>query len=105
MLWGMSYDEFWHGEPDRVNFYKKAYELHKETINNELWLQGLYVYRALMATSGYSFGNKNDPPKYYEQPIPFTKAERKAYEEKTVEREKQEALAFMQNAMKIIKPK
>ena len=105
MNWGMSYDEFWHGEPGRINYYKKAYDIRKEIRNNELWLQGLYIYKALMATSGYTFGMKNDPPKYYEEPLAITDDEKKFREERKLEREKKEALAFMQNAMKVIKPK
>ena len=105
MNWGMSYDEFWHGEPERINFYKKAYDMKKEIRNNELWLQGFYIYRALMATSGYSFGKKNDPPNYYEEPLAITDNEKKIRKERELEREKKEALAFMENAMKVIKPK
>ncbi len=105
MNWGMSYDEFWHGEPERVNYYKRAYDIRKEIINNEMWLQGLYIYQALMATSTYTFGSKNNPPKYYEEPIPINTQAQKEREKREYEKEKQEALAFMLNAQKLIKPK
>lgn len=46
----MPVDEFWHGDPQLLNSYKKAYE---SKIYTESWLFGLYNNLALC-----DFGNK-----------------------------------------------
>ena len=44
---GMTYDEFWHGEPSLVKDYRKAYDMQRHEKNYELWLQGKYIFDAL----------------------------------------------------------
>lgn len=47
MAMGMSYSEFWDGEPSLVRVYKKAYEYRKEAENEMLWLGGMYTASAV----------------------------------------------------------
>jgi hypothetical protein len=44
---GMSYDEFWFGKPERARYYRKACELKKKQLNEQLWLQGMYFFEAM----------------------------------------------------------
>ena len=44
---GMTYDEFWFGKPERAKCYRKAYELKKKQLNEQLWLQGMYFFEAI----------------------------------------------------------
>lgn len=44
---GMTYDEFWFGKPERAKYYRKAYELKKKQLNEQLWLQGMYFFEAM----------------------------------------------------------
>lgn len=44
---GMTYDEFWHGEPSLVKDYRKAHDMKRHEKNYELWLQGKYIFDAL----------------------------------------------------------
>lgn len=44
---GMTYDEFWFGKPERAKYYRKAYELKKKQLNEQLWLQGMYFFEAI----------------------------------------------------------
>jgi len=47
MSYGMSYDEFWNDSPYRAMFYRKAKQISTKQKNEELWLQGAYVYDAI----------------------------------------------------------
>lgn len=79
---GMSYDEYWRMDCELVRAYRKAYEYKQEYDNSQLWLQGLYVYRALEAQRpGWAFYGKKTakPEKYMEKPIAVTKAMREQY--------------------------
>lgn len=48
---GMSYAEYWQKEPSLVVAYRKAEEMRNERRNQELWLQGMYIYEALCDVS------------------------------------------------------
>lgn len=78
----MSYQEYWQMDCELVRAYRKAYEYKQEYDNSQLWLQGLYVYKALEAQRpGWVFyGNKTpQPEKYLEKPIAVTESMRKQY--------------------------
>lgn len=65
-----------------VRAYRKAYEYKQEYDNSMLWLQGLYIYRALEAQRpGWAFYAKKTPKpeKYIEKPLPVTDEMRKQY--------------------------
>lgn len=75
---GMSYDEFWNGDVSMVKAYRKENELRDKRRNQELWLQGLYVYEALCDASAlFRFTMKKSikPEPYPKEPFPITAAE------------------------------
>lgn len=78
---GMSYREFWEMDPTLVRAYRKAKELRDDEKNQELWLQGMYIYEALcdVAPILRAFGKKGQKPhKYPEKPYTISeKARRK----------------------------
>ena len=43
----MTYDQYWNDDCQLVKFYRKAHKLKNEQKNQELWLQGMYIYEAL----------------------------------------------------------
>lgn len=51
MSYGMSYDEYWHGEAYRTKYYREAYELQIKHKDEEFWMQGMYIYDALCRVS------------------------------------------------------
>ena len=83
---GMSYDEFWNQDVSRVKAYRKAYELREKRRNQELWLQGMYVYEALCDASPlFRFTMKKgsiQPEPYVKEPYPITTAEVREREER-----------------------
>ena len=86
---GMSYDEYWRMDCELVRAYRKAYEYRQEYDNSQLWLQGLYIYKAIEAQRpGWVFYGKKapKPEKYLEKPLAVTEELKKQYEiEKTQE--------------------
>ena len=101
---GMTYDEFWNQDVRLVEVYRKAAELRDKRRNQELWLQGMYIYEALCDASPlFRFSMKKGsikPEPYVKEPYPITAAEVKEREEREArakeERLKAEFAAFAQ---------
>lgn len=94
----MPYELFWNGEPELVKVYRKAHELRTEQKNQEMWVQGIYVFKAFKSVMeafsyGLSGGKGSKPGEYPSEPIPFTEAEQKA----AAERNKQRTLQWVKN--------
>ena len=89
---GMTAEQFWDGDPYLAKYYRQADEIKVERKNQELWLQGLYVYEAICDVAPIlqamaKKGTKARP--YPEQPYAITEKQRKREAE---EREKKIAL-------------
>lgn len=84
MVYGMSYDEFWYGKPELAVAYRKAHRLRIEQTNQQLWLQGLYVFNAVSVAIGNALSKHKQ--KYIQEPIqifPPTEDEKQAKAEET----------------------
>ena len=92
---GMSYAEFWDGDPHLTVVYRKAYRLKREIENEQAWLQGLYNYQGFCVCLANAFSKRGSKKNnYFEKPIdifPLTEEEKKQRE--------QEEYAKMQKAM------
>ena len=81
---GMTYDQFWNQDVELVRFYRKAAKIKLDLRNQDLWLQGAYVYEAILDSAPvlrFSFSKK--PPKpilYLEQPFELRTGQRKMAE-------------------------
>lgn len=71
---GMSYAQFWEDEPKLCEAYRKADEIRRRRMNEELWLNGIYTAEALASTVGNMFG-KGTKHKYPTEPKPITRDE------------------------------
>lgn len=81
LLYGMTYEQFWHGAPELCEHYRTLHRLKMEQMNQQLWMQGLYNFAALSAALSTTFGKR---VKYVEKPLQiFPKTE----EEKLIEAE------------------
>ncbi|HJA69243.1 MAG TPA: hypothetical protein H9664_04405 [Firmicutes bacterium] len=81
---GMSYELFWDGNPTLARYYRQADEIRKARRNEELWLQGMYIYEALcdVAPVLNSFAKKGTKPRPYSaQPYPITEKQQRRIQE------------------------
>ena len=88
---GMTPEQYWEQDCTLVKYYRKAEELRNEKRNQELWLQGMYVYEAICDVSPilHAFAKKGTKPAPYStKPYPLNDRQIKRDEE-----EKQRKLA------------
>ena len=73
---GMPYDLFWNGDVSAVIDYRKAEEYRVKRKNEEMWLQGMYVYNAVYSVSPvlHAFAKSGTKPyPYMSEPLPITR--------------------------------
>ena len=88
---GMTPEQYWDGDSTLVKYYRKAEEIRNEKRNQELWLQGMYIYEALCDVSPvlHAFAKKGTKPNpYSSKPYAITRKQAERDEE-----EKQRKLA------------
>ena len=103
---GMSYAEYWEGDPKLAQYYRKAYRIKQEEINNNAWLQGMYIYDAVSTALHNALRGlgKNKPPvkDYAKQPYEMkNKVKSEAEKAKEVRIEQEKAAAWMENFVRI----
>ena len=98
----MTFEQYWDGDPSLVKYYRKAHELQRKRTNEDLWLQGMYIYEALCDVSPLlqAFAKKGTKPHPYpDRPYSITRddlaEERKLREQRERERAKQYMLGKM----------
>ena len=87
MAYGMTYDQYWHGDPWMVRAYAQAYLLRRKVDNETAWIQGAYFYVAVSAalTTALSKSKKE----YVKKPLEFfPKTDAELEEEKRQKRRK-----------------
>ena len=52
---GMSYDEYWFQNCDRVIAYKRAYDYKRKAENERLWVNGMYSFKAIVVAINNAF--------------------------------------------------
>ena len=98
MAMGMTYDEFWNDKPIKAKFYREMEKVKQEKMNEQLWLQGVYMTKAIEATVGNMLrGKKGTPIKYPNEPFPITAQESEKKREEQALREQQEISAKFMN--------
>lgn len=100
---GMTYEEYWYGDPLMVRAFYKAEKIRQKRINEEAWLYGAYVHRAVRSALSISefFRPKNQrPDEYPQKPIEFSGSKEVETEVEKENRENREALwaqAYMES--------
>ena len=99
---GMTSEQYWEGDCTLVKYYRQAEELRNEKRNQELWLQGMYIYEAIcdVAPILHAFAKKGTKPHPYStKPYAISdkqiKQEREEKERKLVEKGKKFMEAMM----------
>lgn len=100
---GMSSAEYWESDPSLARYFRKAYRIKQEEINNNAWLQGMYVYDAVSTAVHNALRGKNTKAREYaKQPYNFENKEKSEIEKaKEVEIEQEKAAAWMENFVRI----
>ncbi len=97
---GMTYEQFWFGEPVIAKMYREAHTLSRKRKNEELWLSGIYFMDALASTVGNMFSKSKF--EYPSEPKPITEAELEERREREKrEREERMKAKFMARALSI----
>lgn len=65
----MTEEQYWRGDPNLVVAYMKAQRMKDDRKNQELWLQGVYIYSAFSTVISNAFGKPGTKQKYFEEPI------------------------------------
>lgn len=69
---GMTSAEYWEGDNDLPKAYRKAFKLRQENKNYEAWLNGMYVYDAVVSAMSHLSEKKSNHKNYAEKPYDFT---------------------------------
>ena len=107
---GMTPEQSWDGDCTLVKYYRKAEELRNDKRNQELWLQGMYIYEAICDVSPilHAFAKKGAKPHPYpSKPYAISekqiKQEREEKERKLAEKGKRFMEAMMLSTNKRFK--
>ncbi|MCM1223009.1 MAG: hypothetical protein NC548_52015 [Lachnospiraceae bacterium] len=100
MALGMSYDDYWDGDPTMVKYYRAAEEYKQERENYLAWLHGLYFYTALIDVAPIfnPMSKKKRPKEYMDAPIPMSDRTAK----QTKDKENRQKMANGKNIMQIM---
>ena len=99
---GMTEEQYWDRDCLLAKYYREAEQFRQERVNQNLWLQGMYIYDAIsrIAPILHAFAKKGTKAKpYVEEPYPINK---RTEEQARVEKEKansEKGLRYMQKFM------
>ena len=107
MSMGMSFHDYWDGDNTMVKYYRKADGLKLERENMLRWLQGRYVYEAILDASPAlnAFSKQHKPYPYRDEPIPLTEREREQFAENADRKKMEDDRETMRSLMGIINRK
>ena len=95
----MTPEQYWEGDCMLTKYYRKAEEIRNEKRNQELWLQGVYIYEALCDVSPvlHAFAKKGTKPAPYpKQPYPLTEKQTRKNEEEKQRKIAEKGKKFME---------
>ena len=96
---GMTPEQYWEGDCTLAKYYRKAEELRNEKRNQELWLQGMYIYEAIcdVAPVLHAFAKKGTKPTpYSDKPYALNDKQIKRNEEEKQRKLAQKGKKFME---------
>ena len=100
---GMTPEQFWDGDCTWVKYYRQADELRSERRNQELWLQGMYIYEAICDVSPilHAFAKKGAKPHPYpSKPYAISEKQIKQEREEKERRLAEKGKRFMEALMR-----
>lgn len=93
----MTYDQFWNEDCELVKYYQKAGQIKQDLKNQDAWLQGMYIYEALVDASPLfrAMGNKKPTP-YRREPYELNMRKDERVQQKREQKNDDKAKAFME---------
>ena len=101
---GMTPEQYWDGDPALAKYYRKADEIKLERVNQEKWLQGMYIYEAICDASPIlqAFAKRGTKPHpYAEKPYALTDKQRERNAEEKDKAVAEKGKRFMEAFMKL----
>jgi hypothetical protein len=101
----MTLEQYWDGDPMLAKYYRKANEFRRKRRNEELWLQGMYIYEALcdVAPVLHAFAKRGTKPvPYPDHPYALTVNDREEEKKLKEKREREKAKRYMEAKMATI---
>ena len=99
---GMTPEQYWDGDCTWVKYFRKADEMRNDRRNQELWLQGMYIYEALCDVSPvlHAFAPKGTRPSPYStKPYALNEKQSKRDEEEKQRKIVEKGKKFMEAKM------
>lgn len=82
LSYGMTYDQFWDGDISAHKAYREAEKMRTRKRNQEMWLQGMYIYEALIDVAQYNKAfSKAKPRPYLKEPYDLFEEDKRRREE------------------------
>jgi hypothetical protein len=100
---GMTPEQYWDGDCTLVKYYRKAEEIRNEKRNQELWLQGMYIYEAICDVSPilHAFAKKGAKPHPYPtKPYPISEKQIRREREEKERKRAEKGKRFMEALMR-----
>lgn len=99
---GMTEEQYWDKDSMLTRYYQEAESLRLERTNQELWLQGMYIYDAISRLSPilHAFvkkGTKAQP--YVKEPYPINEKMVKDVEKEKEKQNSQKGIRYMEAVM------
>ena len=100
----MSYDDYWNGDPEITKYYRDKARWDARKRNQDLWLQGIYVYEAILDAVPVlnPFSKRKKAIPYRSEPIPLDNVESKREKELKHQKELENSKAKMMEIMERI---
>lgn len=99
----MTPEQYWDGDATLAKYYRRAEDLRNERRNQELWLQGMYIYEALCDVSPilHAFAKKGSKPSpYSDRPYAITEKQRRRAEMEKERKIAEKGRKFMEALMR-----
>lgn len=99
---GMTEEQYWDRDSTLVKYYREAEQLRHERVNQDMWLQGMYIYDAISRLTPilHAFAKKGTKAKpYVDAPYPISKRTEKQAEEQKEKAKSEKGLRYMQQLM------
>ena len=96
IAYGMTYEQYWYGDPWMVRAYAQSYLIRRKIENENAWIQGAYIANAVTISIANTFGKKRVD--YLKKPLDlFEKTE--AEQKNEIRAERKKLIAWL-NSMK-----